>query len=317
MTLPALVAELRTAVADPASPYPRRRAAAAQLARLAAAGVRGAHPDQWWGLPALSDDRPLAGDSDEPVTVTPSSMESVLRCSLRWLLEKHGGGAPFTAAQGVGNLVHAAAMQAVDKATVDRQALLEWLDGRFDAIEHAARWLAGPERERAEAMVDKLVRWVAGNPRRVLAIERGFTVSLGDLELRGRVDRLELDEAGRPVVVDLKTGKSNPTSAEIAEHAQLGAYQAAIEAGAFPEFGTEPGGAALVQLGTSAKDAKEQAQPPLAAAEDPGWARALVRRTGEVMAASAFAAVRNDRCRVCPVRTSCPITGQGRQVVEP
>jgi superfamily I DNA/RNA helicase/RecB family exonuclease len=317
LTLPALVAELRTAVADPATPYPRRRAAAAQLARLAAAGVRGAHPDQWWGLPALSDDRPLAGDDDEPVTVTPSSMESVLRCSLRWLLEKHGGAAPFTAAQGVGNLVHAAAMQAADKATVDREALLEWLDGRFDAIEHAARWLAGPERERAEAMVDKLVRWVTGNPRRVLAIERGFTVSLGDVLLRGRVDRLELDEAGRPVVVDLKTGKSNPTSAEIAEHAQLGAYQAAIEAGAFPEFGTEPGGAALVQLGTSAKEAKEQAQPPLAEAEDPGWARALVRRTGEVMAASAFAAVRNDRCRVCPVRTSCPITGQGRQVVEP
>jgi superfamily I DNA/RNA helicase/RecB family exonuclease len=315
LTLPALVAELRTAVADPAVAYPRRQAAAAQLARLAAAGVRGAHPDQWWGLAPLSDDRPLAGD-DEPVRVTPSAMESALRCSLRWLLERHGGAAPATAAQGVGNLVHATAMLA-DRASVDRQALLDWLDGRFDAIEHAARWLAGPERERAGAMVDKLVRWVAANPRRLLAIERDFVVQLGQVQLRGRVDRLELDQAGRLVVVDLKTGKSAPTGDEIVWQAQLGAYQAAIEAGAFGEHGSESGGAALVQLGTPARDAREQVQPPLSGTEDPGWAAALVRRTGQVMAAATFTAVRNDRCRVCPVRTSCPVTGQGRQVVEP
>ena len=315
LTLPALAAELRTAVADPASGYPRRQAAAAQLARLAAAGVRGAHPDQWWGLARLSDDRPLV-DEGEPVRVTPSAMESALRCSLRWLLERHGGAAPATAAQGVGNLVHATAMLA-DRASVDREALLDWLDGRFDAIEHAARWLAGPERERAEAMVDKLVRWVAANPRRLLAIEQDFVVELGQVQLRGRVDRLELDESGRLVVVDLKTGKSSPTAAEIAEHPQLGAYQAAVEAGGFPEHGTDAGGAALVQLGTPAGQAREQVQPPLLGTEDRGWAVALVRRTGQVMAAASFTAVRNDRCRVCPVRTSCPITGQGRQVVEP
>jgi superfamily I DNA/RNA helicase/RecB family exonuclease len=315
LTLPALVAELRTAVADRASGYPRRRAAAAQLARLAAAGVRGAHPDQWWGLAPLSDDRPVV-DEGEPVRVTPSAMESALRCSLRWLLERHGGAAPATAAQGVGNLVHATAMLA-DRANVDRQALLDWLDGRFDAIEHAARWLAGPERERAEAMVDKLVRWVAANPRRLLAIEQDFVVELGEVQLRGRVDRLELDETGRLVVVDLKTGKSTPTADEIAGHAQLGAYQAAVEAGAFSEHGNESGGAALVQLGTTAGQAREQVQPPLSGAEEPGWAAALVRRTGQVMAAATFTAVRNDRCRVCPVRTSCPVTGQGRQVVQP
>jgi superfamily I DNA/RNA helicase/RecB family exonuclease len=315
LTLPALVAELRTAVTGPASGYPRRQAAAAQLARLVAAGVRGADPDHWWGLPPLSDDRPLV-DPGEQVRVTPSAIESALRCSLRWLLERHGGAAPATAAQGVGNLVHATAMLA-DQASVDRQALLDWLDGRFDAIEHAARWLAGPERERAGAMVDKLVRWVAANPRRLLAIERDFVVELGEVQLRGRVDRLELDESGRLVVVDLKTGRSAPTGAEITGHPQLGAYQAAVEAGGFGDYGTESGGASLVQLGTSAGQAREQLQPPLSGTEQPGWAAALVRRTGQVMAAATFTAVRNDRCRVCPVRTSCPITGQGRQVVEP
>ncbi|WP_433264076.1 ATP-dependent helicase [Micromonospora vinacea] len=320
LTLPALVAELRTAITDPAAPATRRRAAAAELARLAAAGVAGAHPDDWWGLRVLSDDRPLVDDG-EPVRVTPSAMESALRCSLRWLLERHGGSGPTSTAQGVGNLVHAAAMLAED-ASADRGALLDYVAARFDAIELAARWMAGPERERAEAMVDKLLRWLATNPRRLLAIEHEFAVRLDDpnrpVDLTGRVDRLEVDEAGRLVVIDLKTGKSTAvTGTDLAEHPQLGAYQAAVEAGAFAEFGDESGGAALVQLGTSAKDAREQNQP--AASEGPaaGWATALVRRTADTMAAATFAAVANSKCRVCPVRTSCPVSGQGRQVVEP
>ncbi|MEV6377334.1 ATP-dependent helicase [Micromonospora musae] len=320
LTLPAVVAELRTVVVDPAVPYARRRAAAAELARLAAAGVPGAHPDDWWGLRGLSDDRPLVDEGD-PVRVTPSAMESALRCSLRWLLERHGGSAPASTAQGVGNLVHAAAMLAED-ASADRGALLDYVAARFDAIELAARWMAGPERSRAEAMVDKLLRWLAGNPRRLLAIEHEFAVRLDDphhpVELVGRVDRLEVDAEGRLVVVDLKTGKSTAvTGSDLAEHPQLGAYQAAVEAGAFADFGDESGGAALVQLGTTAKDAKEQSQPPAAQGPEAGWATALVRRTADTMAAATFAAVANSKCRVCPVRTSCPVSGQGRQVVEP
>ncbi|MEH1102555.1 ATP-dependent helicase [Micromonospora sp. CPCC 205561] len=320
LTLPALVAELRTAVGDPDAPHARRQAAAAELARLAAAGVAGAHPDDWWGLRQLSDDRPLV-DEGEPVRVTPSAMESALRCSLRWLLERHGGSPPASAAQGVGNLVHAAAMLAED-ASADRGALLEYVAARFDAIELAARWMVGPERNRAEGMVDKLLRWLAANPRRLLAIEHEFAVRLDDphrpVELAGRVDRLEVDDDGRLVVIDLKTGKSTAVTAhDLAEHPQLGAYQAAVEAGAFGDFGEESGGAALVQLGTGAKDAKEQSQPPAGEGPEAGWATALVRRTADTMAAATFAAVANSKCRVCPVRTSCPVSGQGRQVVEP
>ncbi|MDG4784636.1 ATP-dependent DNA helicase [Micromonospora sp. WMMD1102] len=323
LTLSALVAELRTAVVDPEASPGRRRAAAEELARLAVAGVPGAHPDDWWGLRPLSDDRPLV-DEGEPVRVTPSGMESALRCSLRWLLERHGGRAPASSAQGVGNLVHAAAMLAEDAST-DRGKLLEYVAARFDVIELAARWMAGAERARAEVMVDKLLRWLAGNPRRLLAIEHEFAVRLDDprrpIELTGRVDRLEVDADGRLVVIDLKTGKSTAvTASELAEHPQLGAYQAAVEAGAFADLGagSEPGGAALVQLGTSTQDAREQVQPPAAAAEETGsWARAMVRRTADTMAAATFSAVANSKCRVCPVRSSCPISGQGRQVVEP
>jgi RecB family exonuclease len=235
-------------------------------------------------------------------------------------LERHDGAAPPGPAQGVGNVVHAAAMLAED-ASADRARLVDYVAGRFDAIELAARWLAGPEQERAEMMVDKLLRWLATNPRRLLAIEHEFAVRLDDpkrpIELTGRVDRLEIDDHGRLVVIDLKTGKTTAVSAsDVEEHPQLAGYQAAVEAGAFDEFGSTSGGAALVQLGTG-KEPKEQLQQPLADAADPAWAYAMVRRTADTMAAATFSAVVNAKCRVCPVRTSCPVSGKGRQVVEP
>ena len=59
-----------------------------------------------------------------------------------------------------------------------------------------------------------------------------------------RVDRLEVDDQGRLVVIDLKTGKSTAvTSADVAEHAQLAGYQAAVDAGAFADYGDQSGGA--------------------------------------------------------------------------
>jgi len=309
LSLPGLVAELRVAAMDGDAD------AAGELARLAKAGVPGADPQEWWGLPTLSDDRAIYEDS---VRITPSTMESALRCGLRWLLERHGGAAPATGAQGVGNLVHAAAMLA-EEAKDDPAVMMDYIAGRFDTIELAAKWLVGREKERAAQMVDKLVRWLAENPRRLLAIEREFTVRLESdppIELTGRVDRLEVNENGELVVIDLKTGKTTTaTAAELPEHPQLGAYQLAVEEGAFEE-GDTSGGASLVQLGTTHKDAKEQEQDPLQRSEDPRWAHAMVHRTADTIAASTFVAKANDSCRICPVRSSCPVSGKGRQVTD-
>ncbi len=66
MTLPAVVAELRAVVVDTEaaltpSGAARRRRAAAHLARLAEAGVGGAHPQDWYGLAEVSSDEPLRG----------------------------------------------------------------------------------------------------------------------------------------------------------------------------------------------------------------------------------------------------------------
>ena len=134
------------------------------------------------------------------------------------------------------------------------------------------------------------------------------------VEIVGRVDRVEVDAQGRLVVIDLKTGKSTPSDDEVQQHPQLGAYQVAVELGAFAQYGTETGGAELVQLGADTKSLKVQQQVPLADAADPGWAKAMVRTAAKRMADSTFQALTNNTCRRCPVRTSCPVSGKGRQV---
>jgi RecB family exonuclease len=118
-------------------------------------------------------------------------------------------------------------------------------------------------------------------------------------------------------VVDLKTGASPPSVAKAAENPQLAAYQLAVDEGAFAELppGVRSAEAALVYLGTGSA-ATLRTQPGLEPEEgEPGWARTLVDAVADSMAASTFTATANDQCDRCPVRRSCPLRGEGAQVV--
>jgi superfamily I DNA/RNA helicase/RecB family exonuclease len=324
MTLSGLVAELRRAVqpdsvgraptSRPTLTDATRRGAATQLARLAAAGARGAGTDQWWGLLPLSDDRDLRGP-DERVRVSPSKVDGFTQCELRWFLEQVGGGGPPSTAQTVGTLVHAVAESALDDASATEQALLGTFEGLLATVELGSGWPARKEVARARTMVSRLAQWLADNQRQVVAAEVDFLAAVGRADVAGRVDRLERDADGRGVVLDFKTGSSKAD--DLDEHPQLAAYQVAVEAGAFTDVGiSESGGAALVQLGKGGfeRSAREQAQPLLSSYDDPDWAQRLVAEVAEGMAGSAFRAVQNKRCTVCPVRTSCPVQDDGRTV---
>ena len=316
LDLAALVAELRATVTAeaPAVDNTRRRAAAAQLARLASAGVRGADPCEWYGFLPLSDDGPLRA-AGEPVRVSPSRLESFDRCELRWLLESSGGTAGESSAQGIGTLIHALAEQAA-RDGLDADGLRARFADAVGRVDLGSGWYAGRQRERAAAMVDKLAGWLRAGKREFLAVEQKFEVGVAGAVLAGQVDRLERDDDGRLVVVDFKTGKTQPRQSELATDAQLGAYQLAVSAGAFDQLAPgvrAVGGAELVQLGGKQRVAPVQAQEPLPPGED-SWAHELVRRAATRMAGSAFDAMENDRCPVCPVRTSCPLQPEGRQV---
>jgi RecB family exonuclease len=184
-------------------------------------------------------------------------------------------------------------------------------------VELGRGWAAEKELAKARGMVAKLARWLADNRHQVVATELDFTVSVGRAVLGGRVDRLERDDLGRAVVIDLKTGSRSVGKDDVAEHAQLAAYQLAAEEGAFADLGLhKSGGAALLQVGKGGltHDAREQRQESLSDYPDPDWARRLVTDAAEGMAGSAFRAVDNDLCTRCPVRTSCPVQDDGRTV---
>jgi len=284
--------------------------AARLLARLAAAGVPGAHPRQWQGLRAPSCDTPLWRD-DELVPLSPSRLDAAHRCALRWALESAGARGPDTTSAEVGNLVH---QLAAEHPTGSKAQLHAALADAWGTLGRTPGWAATHEHRKAEAMMDRLAGYLAARPAPA-AVEQSFSVVTGRARLHGQVDRLELGaRPGTVVVADLKTGSSPPTIEESRHDPQLGAYQLAINAGAFDDVTATPltsAGARLVYLASGAK-ATLRTQPPLA---DDTWAQDLVDDVASTVASSTFTATANDTCRTCPVPTSCPLRPEGRQVV--
>jgi superfamily I DNA/RNA helicase/RecB family exonuclease len=313
MTLTGLVAELRREVILGAS-QGERHTAAGQLARLAAAQVAGADPSSWWALTPLSDDRPLRADGVS-VSVSPSRIESYGDCSLRWLLSTCGGDGPSVGAANIGTLIHDIA---ADLGDADEATMAAEVDTRWGRLGLPAGWLSRRQQSEAQTMVARLARYfeeaAAGGWERI-GVELDLQVELGRAVLKGRVDRLERNASGGLRVVDLKTGSSKPTSVDLLRNAQLGAYQAAVEHGAFAGLGAVSAGAALLQVGKAAgiKTTLQQ-QGPLSGDEDPGWASVLVTETAEGMAGSDFTATAGPVCTFCAVSSSCPVKPEGRVI---
>ena len=313
LSLPALTAELRRCVADISLPDHVRSAAAHQLARLAAADVRGASPQQWYALTNMTAaGKPLPGNAE----ISPSRVESFSKCGLRWLLETAVGARSAAAAQHLGIVIHAAA--ALAAAGADDGAVTKRVDELWEHLDFGSPWYSAKQRAQAERMVTKFLAWHRKNPRELLAVEQRLRVRLGDITITGQVDRLERGDDGSAVVVDLKTGSSRPLDADLDRHPQLGVYQLAVMLGAFEQLGvTEPGGAELVQVGKAGLSAsvRVQRQQSLRSDPEPAWAKDLVEAVAKGMAGPVFRATANPGCRVCPVASSCPVDERGGQVL--
>lgn len=320
LSLSALVADVRSAVADPSRPEPLRRAAAGHLARLARAGVRGAKPENWYAITALSDAGP-AFTEDEQITISPSQVEAFTTCGLRWLLAsavgaQEGGPNEYST---MGKVIHAVAEMAGADDGVSEVHVAERLDEIWNDLEFRSSWYSEKQREQATRMVDRFLTWHRDNPNEVVALEESFKVDLGRVVIKGRIDRAERDEQGRAVIIDVKTSSTAVPKDDLARHPQLGVYQYAVMLGAFERHGLiEPGGAKLVQVGKAAFTAKarEQEQPPPAEDEDPDWPKKLIEVVATGMAGDVFQARANDKCRTCPVRSCCPVHDEGGQVGE-
>ncbi len=333
LSMAGVVAELRRTLSDPAQPEPLRTAAAHRLARLAAEEIGGraivpqAHPASWWGTRA-----PTAADSplrpvDQPLTLSASALTSVLTCPARWFLEREAGGSSAsTSAQGFGLVVHAIAERVAngelsdDPAHVD--ALMEHVDSVWGQITFRTPWSRSRERAEVRAALARFVAWQRRpGARTLLATERELRaeVRLPDgqqIAVHGFADRLEIDDDGRVVVVDLKTGKYPPTNDEVTEHPQLGLYQYAVTHGAVDDLLGEParaGGAELVHLRKETRGSvKSQAQPP----QEPGTDGSTLVEVQLMAAAEAirterFPARSGNHCDTCDFVAICPVKGAG------
>jgi hypothetical protein len=232
------VAELRHAAATSDDPALRRLPAAGCARRgldaEAVPHVASAHPDRWWGLAPLSEAAPLVGEG-EAVRVSPSKVESFDTCSLRWFLESAVGVAGSSGpAQVVGSLGPRPRRARQRADALDEAALTARLDEVLPELDLGAPWMVRPAPAGgggAAAQVPRLAAGRRARARRHRARGRG---PLGERAvLAGRVDRLERDADGRAVVVDLKTGTTKPSKADLARHPQLGVYQLAVALGAF------------------------------------------------------------------------------------
>ena len=303
----ALVGRLRAVVCAPLGEVDenRRQCAATQLARLAAAGVAGADPAKWYGMLPVSSTAPLADVEDRPIVVSPSAVQTVVDCPLRWLLERHGGADRPELSSAIGSLMHG-----LVAAGLTAQQALQELDKAWELLPFESSWFAENELRRHRSMLEDFADWRAetrGDLTEV-GVEMDVDGVLGrpepgspEVRVTGRIDRLERDAEGRLVVIDVKTGKTPVSKDDAQRHAQLALYQLAIAAGLLPD-GDKPGGGRLVYIG---RGAAERDQDPLTPQSQEEW-EATVHRAAAATVGPVFVARLNDSCRHCPVRSSCP-----------
>lgn len=304
-----LVGRLRAVVCATAETVSdaERQDAATQLARLARAGVPGADPGEWHGAAPSSSTDPLwRAEDGQVVTLSPSALQSLLDCPLRWLAERHGGSDGRDLRSTIGSVIHALVAEGADSP----QQLLAELDRAWQELPFAAQWYSANELHRHRAMIETFLEWRAQSRGGLTEVGTevafdGVIDSADGVRLRGRIDRVERDAAGRLVVVDVKTAKSPASKDDAQQHAQLAVYQLAVQAGLLGA-GEQPGGARLVYPAKpGAGGATEREQDPLL----PETGRQWRERIAEAAAATAgpeFVARVNDGCRHCPIRPICP-----------
>lgn len=313
----ALVGRLRGVVCAPEGTVEdaARVCAATQLARLAAAGVAGADPRQWYGMAPMSTDDPMWCGDGHLVTLSPSTLQMLTDCPLRWLLERHGGTDGRDVRSAVGSLLHALVAEPAE----DTDLMQGKLESRWRQLPFEAAWYSDNELRRHLAMLSAFGQWRAetrheltevGTEVEIDGVVAGADGEAPAVRVRGRVDRLERDGEGRLVVVDIKTGKSPVTKDDGQRHAQLALYQLAIAEGVLAQ-GDRPGGGRLVYLGKiGAAGAAEREQDALTGDTHAEWAE-RVRQAAAATQGPSFPARVNDGCAHCPVASSCPARASG------
>jgi len=295
-----LVGQLRAVAQSGEEPPALVDAAAALLARLVDSRrpdgrplAPSADPSRWWWVGGLSK-----GDTQEnPVRLSASSIGLLLECPRRWFMQNRAGASPpMGSAAWIGQLAHWLFQEC---ALSTPPMIADALRDKFADTPLANTWRAPSQ---FQGLLDSLARfqiWRDGRPgRRLKAVETGFTQQWGQVEIRGRIDRLEVDDAGRLVVIDFKTSPNHlPSNYDD----QLGIYAVAAARGAFGD--TEVAPPELVWPGID-KCPVDMAKPEVI---DQQRVLSRVAEAAAIVAEQRFAATPGQNvCRGCAFAQGCP-----------
>jgi len=285
--------------------------AASLLTTLGTAGIDSARPENWLGATQLSTDAPIV-DFDAQVLVSPSSAENFTKCGLKWFLEKSGGTNGDSTAQLLGSVIHEFARLKVEEPGITDAQLQEKLLAAWPLIDDSQGWISAAALGRARRMLERFAQYHRESTRSVVGVEMNFTINVGRATIRGSVDRIEVDSAGKYYIIDFKTGKNVITKNEAAENLQLACYQLGVILDGFAGklTGSQVGGSELVFLANNTQKVTTRERTPI----NPDEVEVTISAIAEQMGAATFIARKNEMCSRCNVKPVCPLYREGRAV---
>lgn len=320
---------------------------AALLAALAQRGVPGADPRSWLGiagasqflteLPAQLEGQDRLGTQvathavvalkklqaqrvnqarQRGARLSPSDVENIETCPLRWYLQRHGGSPASSSAQQIGALIHWLAQQGQEHG-LSREQLLDLFYRERSSLQLPGGWYGRQENQRVEKMVENLALYLANSPANMQVevecpvraqVELEVDGAPLKIKISGRADRLEHTSQGIDVI-DFKTGAS-VDSAGAQTNAQLATYRVALQA-----RGENVHGGALIMLGKENKKAQVDALTYLGSRElapsdyletGQGWDTDLISAAARDSLGPSYQARTGEHCRHCAYQDFCP-----------
>lgn len=308
LTTSALVATLRQNLSGESA-----QTAAAILKTLSQSKISAADPAHWTGaLPISSTETVVA--ADDPVPVSPSGAENFTECGVKWFLERSGGTNGDSTAQILGSAIHEFARIKVEDPSISEAELIAKLEASWSLIDPNEGWVSNSSLKRAIKMLERFSRYHESTTRDVVGAELNFKIEVGRAQIRGSVDRIEVDADGNHYVIDFKTGKTQITAEKARENLQLACYQLAVALNGFEKnlTTTLSSGAELVYLAKDSVKVTTRQQYKI----DESEVRAKLETIAEGMGADTFQARVNTMCENCVVKACCPIKIEGRTVIE-
>ena len=290
-----VVSKLRTQVINQGS-----KEAAATLKALAASGIAGADPADWYGIKHISSDAPAIA-ADQDVRISPSGVEKFDECQLRWFLETHGGQDGNTTAQLIGIVIHKFA-ELAEKEDTNLAQQIELLEANWKLVDAETGWISRTSKGRAILMLKRFYQYreFIAQQRTFKESEATYKFNIGRALISCKIDRIETTLDGKLYVVDFKTGKGRITKNDALTDAQMQIYQYAV--------GADTAGASLVYLDSENKKPETRDQMPI----DRKEVEARIEKTAVAMGGKRYLAIKNSNCQFCPVNTACPLQIEGR-----